>query len=238
MGGVSGSCIADAAMQARMLGDGDAQARLRQGLRGGRAVLRLAADADHPARHRLHPLRLGRAGLDRPPVRRRHSCPRFLLWLALAIAISRHRAAPRLRARAHDAADAAAARSARALSGRHLGDPVPDLPDRRPAHRASSRRPRSAPSRWSTRSSIGVFVYRKLRGATFREALEGSLVRRRLGDVPDRAVGHLRLRHRVRTRARGDLRGHPGDHRRAAPGDGADRRADRCSRAASSTARC
>ena len=72
MSGVTGSSIADAAMNARIIGAADAQARFLARLRGGRDLLRLAAGADHPAGHRIHPLRHGRTGLDRPPVRGRH----------------------------------------------------------------------------------------------------------------------------------------------------------------------
>ena len=111
----------------------DAEARLLEGLRRRRAVLRLADDADHPAGHRLHPLRHGRPGVDRAPVRRRLHPGLHAVGRAgahdlghrekdAATSRSARRGRPRRRSRARDL-------------GRHLGAPVPGVPAARPALR-------------------------------------------------------------------------------------------------------
>ena len=83
----------------------DAQARLLQGLCRRRAVLRLADGADHPAGHRLHPVRHRRPGLDRPAVRRRHHPGPDAVGGAGDRHLD-HGAPARLHARARDAPDA------------------------------------------------------------------------------------------------------------------------------------
>ena len=127
----------------------DAQARLLARLRGRRDLLRLAAGADHPAGHRLHPLRHRRAGLDRPPVRGRHHPGADAVGGARDRDLD-HGARARLQAGAREARDAEGDRAR--LLGRHLGDPVSDHPAARACATASSRRRRSAPSRSSMRS--------------------------------------------------------------------------------------
>ena len=72
MSGVTGSSIADAAMNTRLLGFEMLKRGFSKGYAAGVLSYRLAAGADHPARHRLHPLRHRRPGVDRAPLRRRH----------------------------------------------------------------------------------------------------------------------------------------------------------------------
>ena len=69
MGGVSARALRTPRCR-RACSARHAQARFLERLCGRRPVVRFAADADHSARHRLHPLRHRRTGLDRPTVRR------------------------------------------------------------------------------------------------------------------------------------------------------------------------
>ncbi len=74
-GGVSGSAVADAAMQSRVLGRG----MIKDGytpLRRGCSLHRGTDHCHHSAKHRLDPLRLPRRGIDRPAVHRRHRARR------------------------------------------------------------------------------------------------------------------------------------------------------------------
>ena len=127
----------------------DAEARLLQGLRRRRAVVRLAAGADHPAGHRLHPLRHRRPGVDRAPVRRRHHPRADALGGARAHHLG-HRAGgaamqPELKKRPTREGDRARRRGA--ASGRSCSRSSCCSA----CASASSRPRRSAPSRWCTR---------------------------------------------------------------------------------------
>ena len=144
MSGVTGSSIADAAMNARILGLQMLKRGFSRGYAAGRDLLRLAARADHPAGHRLHPLRHGRTGLDRPAVRGRHHPGPDAVGRARDRDLD-HGAQARLQAGARDARDREGDRAR--LLGRHLGDPVSRSSCCSGCATASSRRPRSAPSR-------------------------------------------------------------------------------------------
>ena len=149
MSGVTGSSIADAAMNARILGP--------QMLKRG--FSRAMPPACSPTARCMAPIippgigfilygTVGQVSIGR--LFAAGIIPGLMLWAALAIAISitarRRGYKPERETRADRQGDR------RRLLGRHLGDPVPDHPAARACATASSRRPRSAPSRSSTPS--------------------------------------------------------------------------------------
>jgi tripartite ATP-independent transporter DctM subunit len=157
MGGVSGSCIADAAMQTRMLG----AEMLKRGFSRGYAAGVLSFGSLMTLiirRHRLHPAmarsgqvsigRLFAAGFIRLPA-----------WAA-----SRSRFHPAQRGyQPERTARAPCARGG--CVARHLGAPVPGVPACRLRFGVFTPR-RSAPSRWST-PAVGLFRYRQPRARAF-----------------------------------------------------------------------
>ena len=197
MSGVTGSSIADAAMNSRLLGGEMLKRGFSQGLRRRRAVVRLADGADHPAGHRLHPLRHRRPGVDRPAVRRRRG-PRAACcgrrW--------RSRSRSRRERRGYMPERTQRPTAARTRQSRRWGGiwailfPVILL--------LGLRFGIFTPSEIGAFAvvyavAIGVFVYRQARSApSIARRARGQPGRRRRGDVPARAVGDLRLRHRVR----------------------------------------
>ena len=214
----------------------DAQARLLAGLRRRRALLRLAAGADHPAGHRLHPLRHGRAGLDRPAVRRRHRA---------RAACCGPRSPSRSRSRRGSAATRRSAR--RAPTRQRDRAPRPGAASGRSCSRSSCcsglRFGVFTPSEIGAFAviyavAIGFFAYRMLTLRQLPRSGRRQPGRRRRGHVPARAVRHLRLRHRVRAHAGGHLRLDARHHRQPQRRDGADRRCSSCSPAPSWKARC
>ena len=201
MGGVSGSAIADAAMQARMIGDEMLKRGFSKGYAAG--VLSFGSLMTPIVPPGIGFILYGTVG--QVSIGRLFAAgflPALMLWAAMALTISITARRARLPAGAQDPAERARGR-ARDL-GRHLGDPVPGIPAGRACASASSRPPRSAPSRWCTRSRSACSPTACSRPQPARGA-RGQPDRHRRGDVPDRAVRHLRLRHRVRARARDHL---------------------------------
>ncbi len=183
MGGVSGSCIADAAMQTRMLGPEMLKRGFSPGYAAGVLSFGSLIDADHPAGDRLHPLRHRRPGLDRAPLRRRLRAGVPAVGRARVHDLG-HRAPARLRARAQDAPDGG--RGGARARGRHLGDPLPGDPAGGPAlrrlHALGDRRVRGRLRGPGRNGRLPQADRRRVpRGA------RGQPRRRRRGDVPARA---------------------------------------------------
>ena len=172
MSGVTGSSIADAAMNSRLLGGEMLKRGFSQRLRGRRAVVRLADGADHSAGHRLHPLRHGRPGVDRAPVRRRHHSRSHAVGGVGARDLDHGRAAAATSPSARRGRPRASSRS---RSGAASGRSSSRSSCCSACASASSRRRRSVRSPWSTRSSIGVFAYRQAEARRLADAIEGSL---------------------------------------------------------------
>ena len=202
MSGVTGSSIADAAMNARILGPQMLKRGFSKGYAAG--VLSygsLMAPIIPPGIGFILYGTVGQVSIGR--LFAAGIIPGLMLWAALAIAISITARRRGYQPERETRADAEGDRRRRL--GRHLGDPVPDHPAARAAlrhlHAVGDRRLRGG-----LRRRIGFFAYRMLTLRRLPRGGGGQPGRHRRGDVPARPVGDLRLRHRLRAHPGGDLR--------------------------------